>query len=249
MAIKVLALVLAGCLSATPVSAAEVRVFCAGAVEPGLAGLSDAFARETGYVVRLTVGVPAALRQRVEAGEAPDVLIAPPPVMDALVQAGKVKAEGRALVARVGVGVLVRKGAPLPDISSPERLKQTLLSAESLVYNRASTGTYFERLLGRLGVAEQVRAKTVRYADGVSVLEHVVRGTGREIGIGAITEIRAYEPKGLTLVGPLPDELQNYTGYVAGLVTAAASPDLGATFIGFVTSPAAKTVFSATGAQ
>ena len=249
MAIKVLALVMIGCLSTAPVSAAEVRVFCAGAVEPGLVALSDAFTRETGNVVRLTAGVPAALRQRVEAGEAPDVLIAPPRVMDALVQAGKVKAEGRALVARVGVGVLVRKGAPLPDISSPERLKQTLLSAESLVYNRASTGTYFERILDRLGVAEQVKAKSVRYADGVSVLEHVLSGTGREVGIGAITEIKEYEPKGLTLVGPLPGELQNYTSYVAGVVSAAAAPDLGAGFIRFVTSPAAKAAFSATGAQ
>lgn len=246
---KVLALVLAGCLWTAPVSAAEVRVFCAGAVEPGLVALSDAFTRETGNVVRLTAGVPAALRQRVEAGEAPDVLIAPPPVMDALVKAGKVKAEGRALVARVGVGVLVRKGAPLPDISSPERLKQTLLSAESVVYNRASTGTYFERLLDRLGIAEQVKAKSVRYADGVSVLEHVIRGTGREVGIGAITEIKEYEPKGLTFVGPLPGELQNYTSYVAGVVTAAGAPDGGAAFIRFVTSPAAKTVFAATGAQ
>ncbi|HEV2054862.1 MAG TPA: substrate-binding domain-containing protein [Methylomirabilota bacterium] len=246
---RVVALVLAGCLSTAPVSAAEVRVFCAGAVESGLVALSGAFTRETGNVVRLTAGVPAALRQRVEAGEAPDVLIAPPAVMDALVRAGKVKAEGRALVARVGVGVLVRKGAPLPDISSPERLKQTLLSAESLVYNRASTGTYFERLLDRLGVAEQVKAKAVRYADGVSVLEHVLRGTGREVGIGAITEIREYEPMGLTFVGPLPGELQNYTSYVAGVVTVAGDPDGGAAFIGFVTSPAAKTVFSATGAQ
>ena len=246
---KIFALVMIGCLSTAPVSAAEVRVFCAGAVEPGLIALSGAFTRETGSVVRLTAGVPAALRQRVEAGEAPDVLIAPPPVMDALGQAGKVKAEGRALVARVGVGALVRKGAPLPDISSPERLKQTLLSAESLVYNRASTGTYFERLLDRLGVAEQVKAKSVRYADGVSVLEHVLSGTGREIGIGAITEIKTYEPKGLTLVGPLPGELQNYTSYVAGVVTAAAAPAGGAAFIRFVTSPAAKTVFSATGAQ
>ena len=246
---KVFALVLAGCLWTAPVSAAEVRVFCAGAVEPGLVALSDAFTRETGNVVRLTAGVPAALRQRVEAGEAPDVLIAPPPVMDALVQAGKVKAEGRALVGRVGVGVLVRKGAALPDISSPERLKQSLLSAESLVYNRASTGTYFERLLDRLGVAEQVTAKTVRYADGVSVLEHVLRGTGREVGIGAITEIKAYESKGLTLVGPLPGDLQNYTSYVAGVVTAAAARDGGLAFIRFVTSPAAKTVFSATGVQ
>lgn len=249
MAVKVLALLLAGLLSAAPVSAAEVRVFCAGAVEPGLATLSDAFTRETGNIVQLTAGVPATLRQRVEAGEAPDVLIAPPLVMDALVQAGKVGADGRALVARVGVGVLVRTGVPRPEISSPERLKQTLLSAESVIYNRASTGTYFERLLDRLGISEQVKAKAVRYGDGVSVLEHVIRGTGREVGIGAITEIKAYESKGLTFVGPLPAELQNYTSYVAGVVTAARAPERGAAFIRFVTSPAAKTVFSATGAQ
>jgi ABC-type molybdate transport system substrate-binding protein len=96
MAMKVLALVLAGCLSTAPVSVAEVRIFRAGAVEPGLVALSDAFAREAGNVVQLTAGVPAALRQRVGAGEAPDVLIAPPPVMDALVQAGKVCSDGAA---------------------------------------------------------------------------------------------------------------------------------------------------------
>jgi molybdate transport system substrate-binding protein len=89
----------------------------------------------------------------------------------------------------------------------------------------------------------------VRYADGVSVLEHVIRGTGREFGSGAITEIKEYEPKGLTLVGPLPAEVQNYTSYVAGVVTGAEAPDSGAGFIRFVTSPAAKTVFSASGAQ
>ena len=77
-------------LPATAVSAAEIQVYSAGAVEPGLLELLPAWTRETGHVARLTVAVPAVLRQRVEAGETPDVLIAPPPVMDALVQAGKV---------------------------------------------------------------------------------------------------------------------------------------------------------------
>jgi molybdate transport system substrate-binding protein len=105
-------------------------------------------------------------------------------------------------------------------------------------------------LAGCLSTAP-VSAAEVRVfcAGAVSVLEHVLRGTGREVGIGAITEIGAYESKGLTLVGPLPGELQNYTSYVAGVVTAAGAPDGGAAFIRFVTSPAAKTVFSATGAQ
>jgi ABC-type molybdate transport system substrate-binding protein len=140
-----------------PVAAAEIEVYSAGAVEPGLLELVPAWTRETGHVAKLTVAVPAVLRQRVEAGETPDVLIAPPAVIDALVQAGKVKPEGRVPVGRVGVAMVVRRGAPAPDISTTERFKQAVLGADSLVYNRASTGTYFERVLDRLGIADAVK--------------------------------------------------------------------------------------------
>jgi molybdate transport system substrate-binding protein len=235
-------------LSAT-VAAAEIQVYSAGAVEPGLLELLPAWTRETGHVVRLTVAVPAVLRQRVEAGETPDVLIAPPPVVDALVQAGRVNPEGRVPVGRVGVAMAVRRGAPVPDISTTERFKQAVLDADSLVYNRASTGTYFERVLDRLGIADAVKAKTVRHADGSAVMEHLLRGTGREVGIGPVPEIRAYESKGIQLVGPLPAEIQNYTVYVAGIVAGARSPDVGAAFIRFITRPAAKATFTATGVE
>lgn len=110
---RTLALTLIGCLWVTAVGAAEITVFSAGAVEPGLLSLLDGFRRETGHMARLTVAVPAVLQQRVEGGETPDVIIAPTPVIGGLVQAG---------------------GVPLPDISSPERITQALLSAESLVY-------------------------------------------------------------------------------------------------------------------
>jgi len=242
-------LALTGCLSVTIAAAAEITVFSAGAVEPGLARLADTFRRDTGNVVRVEAAVPAVLQQRIEAGATPDVIVAPPVVVDALVRAGRVQADGRTPVGRVGVGVTVRDGAPLPDLSSPDRLKEALLATEVLVYNRASTGTYFERLLERLGIAEQVRGKTVRYPDGAAVLEHVLRGTGRELGIGAITEIRAFEARGLRLVGPLPPDLQNYTSYVAGVLTTAPSPDVARAFIGFATSPTAKAVFAATGVE
>ncbi len=217
-------------------------------MEPGLLLLVDDFTRETGHTVQLTVAVPAVLRQRVEAGESPDALIAPTPVIDALVQSGKVNAEGRVLVGKVGVGVAVRSGAALPDVSTPERFTQSLLAAQALVYNRASTGIYFERLLDRLGIAEPVKAKTVRYPDGVAVMEHLLRGSSGEVGIGAITEIKAYEPKGLRFVGPLPADLQNYTSYFAGVLTTPSS-DAAKALIRFVTSPRAKAVFSATGVE
>jgi molybdate transport system substrate-binding protein len=233
----------------TPASAAEIQVYSAGAVEPGLLTLLPEWTRETGHVARLTVAVPAVLRQRVEGGETPDVLIAPPPVMDALAKAGKLTQGTPVPVGRVGVGVVVRRGAPVPDISTTERFKQAVLDADALVYNRASTGTYFERVLDRLGIAAAVNAKTVREADGNAVMERVVRGTGREVGIGPISEIRVHEPKGIQLVGPLPAEIQNHTVYLAGVLTSARSPDVGAAFIRFITTTAAKTTFRATGVE
>jgi molybdate transport system substrate-binding protein len=243
------ALALFAVLWSASASAAELWVFTAGAIEPGLQALVADFRRETGTTVQLTVAVPAVLRQRVEAGETPDVLIAPTPVIDALVQSGRLDAEGRALVGRVGVGVVVQSAATPPHIATHDGLIQSLLAADALVYNRASTGIYFERLLERLGIAERVKDKTVRYADGVLVMEHLLRGPKGEIGIGAITEIKAFEAKGLRFVGPLPTDLQNYTSYFAAVPRGAASADGGRNFIRFITSAPARAAFAATGVE
>jgi molybdate transport system substrate-binding protein len=227
--------------------AAEIKVLSAGAVEPALAGLAETFRRDTGNQVHITFATAPALRRKVTAGEAADILIAPPAVLDDFVKAGKVLAEDRIALGRVGVGVAVRAGAPAPDVSTPEALKQAVLRAESLVYNEASTGIYFARLLERLGVADAVRAKTTRYPDGAAVFEHILKGKGNEIGIGAMTEIVAYTKKGLQLVGPLPTEVQNYTTYTAGVMAGAGSPEAARAFIRFLTSPPAKAAFAATG--
>lgn len=227
--------------------AAEIRVLSAGAVEPALVGLAETFRRDTGNQVHITFATAPALRRKVTAGEAADILIAPPAVLDEFVRAGKVLAEGRAAIGRVGVGVAVRAGAPAPDVSTPEALKQAVLRAESLVYNEASTGIYFAGLLERLGIAGAVKAKTTRYPDGAAVFEHVIKGKGSEIGIGAMTEIMAYTKKGLQLVGPLPAEIQNYTTYAAGVMAGAASPEPARALIRFLTSPPAKAAFAAAG--
>jgi molybdate transport system substrate-binding protein len=227
--------------------AAELTVYSAGAMEAGLGPLVESFRRESGYAVRLTVAVPNLLRQRVEAGETPDVLIAPVPVMEALARA--LRDGPRETVGKVGVAVVVRAGARVPDVATPEALRQALLDCESLVFNRASTGTYFERVLDGMGIAEAVAAKTTRYPDGAAVMEHVIRGRGYEIGIGPVTEIRPYESKGLRFVGPLPAPIQNYTTYVAGVLTNSASPEPAAAFIRHLTTAAARAVFAATGVE
>ncbi len=190
---------------------AEIKVLSVGAVEPALVKLADQFRRDTGNRVKIQFGTAPQLAKRLADGESADVLIAPPSVVEAQVKTGKIAAEGRVIVGRVGVGVTVRADAPSPDIATLDAFKLTLLNADSVVYNQASTGLYLEKLFDLMGIGEQLKGRTTRYANGAQVLEHVIGGKGNEIGFGAITEIRLFEPKGLRFVGPLPAQIQNYT--------------------------------------
>jgi molybdate transport system substrate-binding protein len=238
-----------GLVAAGGAPAATIEVLSAGAVEPGLAPAAEAFRRETGHEAKIRFATAPAIRQRVGAGEAVDVVIAPPAVLDDLAKLRRVEGDARMPVGKVGVGAAVREGAPQPDIRNVEALKRALLGAETVVYNRASTGLYLEKLFERLGVAEAIAARSVRYPDGASVLEHVAKGTGREIGFGAITEIMLFRDKGLRLVGPLPAEAQNYTVYAAAPATGAANAEAARAFVRFLGGPAGRAIFAAHGVE
>jgi molybdate transport system substrate-binding protein len=177
-----------------------------------------------------------------------DVVIAPPAVIGEFAAASKL-AETRANVGRVGMGVAVREGAAAPDISSAEALKRSVLAADSLVFNRASTGLYLESLLKKMDVYAQVEGKTTRYPDGAAVMEHVLKGNGKgsEIGFGAITEILLYQGKGLKFVGPVPAEVQNYTSYTAAPLASGKQQDLAQQFVSFLAGPVGKPLFVAAG--
>ncbi|MEO8807166.1 MAG: substrate-binding domain-containing protein [Burkholderiaceae bacterium] len=176
------------------------------------------------------------------------MLIAPPAVLDELEKASKISADRaqRVLIGRVGLGVAVRPGAAPPDISNADAVKRAVLEADSLVFNRASTGLYFEALLKKMGLDAQALPKSTRYPDGASVMEHVLHGQGREIGFGAITEIVLLRSKGLQLVGPLPAELQNFTAYAATTMTAQPAGEARA-LLQHLASPAMKAAFAAAG--
>ena len=110
----------------------------------------------------------------------------------------------------------MRPGVDPPDIGSADALKAALLSADTVVFNRASTGIYVEAMLQQLGIADAVRTKSERVLDGASVMRRLLAGTAqRELGFGAMTEISLFRDQGLKLVGPLPAPLQNFTTYVA----------------------------------
>lgn len=245
-AIALLALWAVCCLQA--VAADELRVLSAGAIEPGVRAAVAAFQKESGHQLRVSFNTAPQIRKRMQDGEQWDVVIAPPAVMEALAQARQAGA-GPVSVGRVGLGVVVRPGALVPDITSAAALKRAVLQADSLVFNRASTGVYLEGLLRTWGVYEQIESKTTRYADGASVLEHVLHGKGREIGFGAITEIMLYRDKGLLLVGPLPAEVQNYTAYSASATTSTTNPGAARALMTYLGSPASRALFAAAGIE
>lgn len=230
------------------VSGAEIKVLSAGAVEPGVKAAAAAFQKASGHQVSITFNTAPQIRKRLGSGEVHDVVLAPPAVIDELAKAGKL-AQERANVGRVGLGVAVRPGAPAPDISSAEALKKSLLEAESLVFNRASTGLYFENLLRKMGIYDQVEKKTARYANAAAVMDHVLKGKGREIGFAPITEILLHKDHGLRLVGPLPADVQNFTSYTATVMNAAPAAGAAQEFVRYLGTPAAKALFTAAGIE
>jgi molybdate transport system substrate-binding protein len=235
-------------MSSVAASAAQINVLSAGAIEPGILAAAAAFNKQSGHQVKVTFATAPALRKRVGGGEAGDVVIAPPAVIDEFAKAGRVNANERANVGRVGVGVAVRRGAPIPDIKTTDGLKRSVSEAESVVFNQASTGIYVEGLMKKLGLYDEIQPKVVRYANGEAVMEHLLKGTKvKEIGFGAITEILLYKGKGLLLVGPLPADVQNYTTYTAVLMTASPNPPIAQEFVRYLATPEAQAMFKANG--
>ena len=228
---------------------AEVKVLSAGAVEPGLHAFSQIVKRDAGHDLNLTFSTAPQIAKRLAAGEVYDILISPPTTINQFAKEGKVLADTRVPVGRVGAGIIVRTGAPAPDVASVDALKTALLAADSIVYNTASTGLYLDKLFAGFGILDQLKPKTTRYANGAAVMEHVIKGKGNEIGFGAITEIRMYEPKGLKLVGPLPSEVQNYTSYDAAVMNGAAAPDAARAVLKLLASRAGKAAFVAGGVE
>jgi len=225
----------------------QINILSAGAVSPGLVKVIEAFRRETADDVKVTFATAPELRKRLGSGESADVVIAPPGLLDDLVEGGKPQLADRVTVGRIGVGVMVRDDAPVPRITTIDEFKQSLLSAESIVFNQASTGLYIESLFKRLGIAVETEAKITRYADFAAVRDHISRGHGNEIGFGATTVIIEHASKGLRFVGPLPAELQNFTTYAAALTANAG--DAARKMLRYLATPAAKAIFNAAGIE
>src|SRR5580692_11084157 len=231
----------------TPAAAAEIKVLAAGGMQPGLNAAAKVFRAKTGIEAKFTYEPPVDLGKRVAGGEAADIVVSSPPVIADLTKAGKVLGDGQMHLGRVGVGVVARDGAPLPDVSSTQALKSSLLDAEAVVYNTASSGTYIDGMLKKLGVFDQIQGKLIRLWDGTAVMHHLMEGNAREFGFGGITDILLFRERGLRLVGPLPAEIQNYANYSAAVIAVAPNPDAAKAFLGYLASPDGRALFLANG--
>jgi molybdate transport system substrate-binding protein len=200
--------------------------------------------KQSGDEVKLKFETAPAMLKLFAAGEMADVIVAPPIVMDEIVKMGKAVAEGRFILGRVGAGVVVRAGVPMPDVSTVEALKRAVLEADGVVYNRASSGLYIARMLEKLGLAEQIKGKTRIFHDAQETFTHMLGAKDREIGFGGLTEIVRWRDKGLRLAGPLPADVQNYTAYAVTLSSEPPNPEGARAFFRFLASPAARAILT-----
>ena len=238
------------CLAAlAPSSAAEVKVLTAGAFKQVVLALVPDFEKQTGNKVIVDNDTAGGLQKRIESGEVFDLAIITPAIVDGLAASGKIVPNSRVNLATVSIGVVVKEGAPKPDIGTVDAFKNALLAAKSVAYidpaSGGSSGIYVDKLLERLGIADQVRPKA-KLKKGGYVADLIVSGEA-ELGVHQISEI--VPVKGAILVGPLPKEIQNTTTYAAGLSAAAQNKEAAQALITMLSGPAAATVFKAKGME
>jgi molybdate transport system substrate-binding protein len=244
-----------GCVTAlapTLSDAAEIKILTSRAMNHVLTDLAEPFQRASGHKIKLILAPPAEIMKRIASNEMVDVVMSSDVTLGKLVQQDKVAPGDRLILARVGIGVAVRAGAAKPDIGSPEALKRALLAAKSIVYTDPASGgrsgLHFDKVLDRLGIAKEVKAKSILNAQPATKpsAEYVARGEA-ELGIQLISEIVSVA--GAELLGPLPAELQEMSVIVAGILQTAREPDAAKALFKYLTSPEAAAAIKTAGME
>jgi molybdate transport system substrate-binding protein len=230
-------------------TSAEIKVLTTGAFKQVVVALLPEFEKATGHKVVLDNGTVGELQKRVDGGETFDVLVLSPKGIEDYIKSGKIVAGSNASLAKVGVGVMVKAGAPKPDISTVDAFKQALRNAKSVAYldpaSGGSSGIYVAGLLDKLGLAAEVRPKA-KLKQGGHVSDLIKSGEA-ELGIHQISEI-VTEPA-VTLVGPLPKDIQNYTTYAVGVSSVAKEAEAAKALIKVLTGPSAAAVIKSKGME
>jgi len=228
----------------------ELRVVCSGAFRAAYQVLVTGFARATGHRVvtawgSSAAGAPTSIPARLAAGECLDLVIMAGEGLDRLIAQGLITAAGRADLARSGIGVAIRTGAPRPDLSSTAALMRALKQAKSLAHSSSASGIYLKGLFQRLGLTEAL-GNRIKQIEGEPVGAVVARGEA-EIGFQQISELLPVP--GIDFVGPLPPEIQHTTVFAAGIAAGAREPQAARALINYLTGPAAAVIIHNSGME
>jgi molybdate transport system substrate-binding protein len=231
-------------LAAYPAHGAELRIFGSRVTRMIVEEIGPQFERTTGHRLVVLTDVAAVMKRRIETGEPFDLAVLVNFQTDELIRTGKLLADTRVDLMKAGIGVAVRRGAPIPDIGTVEAFKQTLLSAKSITYLKEGASTiYLDQLFKRLGIAEQLREKTVK-PDTESVSEKVAAG---EVELGIIVIPNILSVPGAQLVGPIPEEVQSYIVFTAAVAANSTNREAARDLVAFLRSPAAVATIKAKG--
>jgi len=242
-----LAAALAGTLIGTGMTqAADINVLASNALKEAYLELVPGFEKATEHKVATTWAGTNDIKKRMAAGETYDLVIMAGPALDELVKQGKIVPGSRVDLAKSGVGVAVRAGAPKPDISSGDALKRALLAAKSIAYSSGPSGVYMEGLFRRLGIADEIKPKLKQTQPGNPVGEVIARGEA-EIGFQQVSELLPIA--GIDYIGPLPPDIQHITVFSGGIHTGAKQPDAAKALVKFITAPAAIPVIKKKGME
>ena len=229
--------------------AAELQVLTAGAYKPVLMELAPAFGARTGHRLKIQNDTAGALQRRIAGGEAFDLVVLTPGSIDALTRGGTVAGASSKTIARVAIGVAVKAGAPAPDISSVAAFQRALREARAVATidpaAGGSSGIYLWQWFEKVGLAAQLRPKAVLVPGGL-VAERLLTGQA-DLALHQVSEILAVP--GVTLVGPLPAEIQNYTVYAGALATATREPVAAKELLDWLAGPQAPAVLKAKGME
>jgi molybdate transport system substrate-binding protein len=240
--------VLAFCLAISYSARAqsEVTLIAPGSAKSAMDKLIPRFESKTGYKVKMTNGTGLVIKKLVLQGDGFDVAVVQPPVPDVLAS-GNVVNGSQTPLATVAIGVVVRKGAPKPDISTPEAVKRTLLAAKSITYPDpamgSASGASFTETLKKLGIFDQVLPKVKLAPSGIAALATVARGDA-EIDISFLSEV---SDPGVELVGALPLEISTPTGFVGFVSSHSKSAEAAKALLDYLSSPDAAPIYMSQG--
>ena len=220
-------------------AAAEIEVLSTQAPQEACRELAGQFEEATGHKVRSHFTGTLNVQKRLAAGEAFDLIVMAAPAIDEQIRLGRVVADSRVDLAKSGVGVAVRSGAPRPNIGSIEAFRKTLLAAKSIGYSTGPSGDYMSGLFETLRVGREIEGRLKRTPSGIFVGNLIASGEA-EIGFQQTSELLHFP--GIDYVGPLPDALQHTTVFSAGIHAGAKQAEAARALVKFLTAPAAAPV-------